>query len=95
MFEILTIVRLYQIRTPLRRNDVGIDTEQQKVCIAGERINSGEFVNWLNELVFFYACNTVNGINFNLYFGRKMNTVLTIVNESLVLMILSKVRYCI
>lgn len=47
------IVALYQSRTPLGRNDVGIDTEQQKVCIAGERINSGEFVNWLNELVFF------------------------------------------
>ena len=95
MCKIRTIVALYQLRGRVGRNDVGIDTEQQKVCIAGERINSGEFVNWLNELVFFYACNTVNGINFNLYFGRKMNTVLTIVNESLVLMILSKVRHCI
>ncbi len=28
------IVALYQSRTPLGRNDVGIDTKQQKVCIA-------------------------------------------------------------
>ena len=37
----------------LRRNDVGIDTKQQKVCIAEECIRYGEFVNWLNELVLF------------------------------------------
>lgn len=65
VFKILTIVRLYQIRTPLRRNDVGIDTMQQKVCIAGERIKYGEFVNWLNELVLFYALNWLDMINNN------------------------------
>lgn len=53
VFKIAAIVPLYQSCTPLRRNDVGIDTMQQKVCIAGERIKYGEFVNWLNELVLF------------------------------------------
>ena len=48
------IVALYQSRTPLGRNDVGIDTKQQKVCIAEECMKYGEFVNWLNELVLFF-----------------------------------------
>ena len=47
------IVALYQLRGRIGRNDVGIDTKQQKVCIAIEHIKYGEFVNWLNELVLF------------------------------------------
>jgi hypothetical protein len=32
--KIQTIVALYQLRGRIGRNDVGIDTKQQKVCIA-------------------------------------------------------------
>jgi hypothetical protein len=53
--KIRTIVALYQIHGGIGRNDVEIDTKQQKVCIAEERIRYGEFVNWLNELVLFFA----------------------------------------
>jgi hypothetical protein len=53
VFKIQTIVALYQLRGRVGRNDVGIDTKQQKVCIAEERIKYGKFVNWLNELVLF------------------------------------------
>jgi hypothetical protein len=52
--KIRVIVALYQLRGRVGRNDVGIDTKQQKVCIAKERIKYGEFVNWLNELVLFF-----------------------------------------
>jgi hypothetical protein len=52
--KIQTIVALYQLRGRVGRNDVGIDTKQQKVCIAEECIRYGEFVNWLNELVLFF-----------------------------------------
>ena len=52
--KIQTIVALYQLRGRIGRNDVGIDTKQQKVCIAEECIRYGEFVNWLNELVLFF-----------------------------------------
>jgi len=45
---------LYQLRGRVGRNNVGIDTKQQKVCIAEERIKYGKFVNWLNELVLFF-----------------------------------------
>lgn len=56
--KIRIIIALYQIRGRIGRNDVEIDTKQQKVCIAEECIRYGEFVNWLNELVlFFYAWN--------------------------------------
>jgi hypothetical protein len=51
--KIQTIVALYQLHGRIGRNDVGIDTKQQKVCIAEECIRYGEFVNWLNELVLF------------------------------------------
>jgi hypothetical protein len=54
VFKIQTIVALYQLRGRVGRNDVGIDTKQQKVCIAEERIKYGKFVNWLNELVLFF-----------------------------------------
>jgi hypothetical protein len=53
VFKIQTIVALYQLRGRVGRNNVGIDTKQQKVCIAEERIKYGEFVNWLNGLVLF------------------------------------------